>query len=105
MSNLRRNLAIAFACLIFLLLVLASRVWGRFFTIPTSAMADSVPVGAYIYTFNTQKVQRNDIIVFRYPLEEGDIAQKTPYLKRLIGLPGDSLQVKEGKVYINVQAE
>lgn len=105
MSNLRRNLSIAFACLIFLLLVLASRFWGSFFIIPTSGMEDTLPVDSYIYTFNTQQVQRNDIIVFRYPVEEGDIAQKTPYLKRLIGLPGDSIQVKEGKVYINAQAE
>lgn len=39
--------------------------------------------------------QRGDIVVFRHPVNGED------YIKRLIGLPGDKIQVKGGILYIN----
>ncbi len=39
---------------------------------------------------------RQQIVVFRAPLPENP-----DYIKRLIGLPGDNLEIKEGVVYIN----
>ncbi len=47
-------------------------------------------------------VERRDIIVFNYPYEPyRPIDKKTNYVKRCVGIPGDSLQVKLGYVYIN----
>jgi signal peptidase I len=40
--------------------------------------------------------QRGDVIVFRLPRDPG-----TTYVKRLIGLPGDRIQMKKGRLYIN----
>ena len=39
---------------------------------------------------------RGDIIVFRLPKDDS-----TDYIKRVIGLPGDRIQMKEGLLYIN----
>jgi signal peptidase I len=45
--------------------------------------------------------QRSDIVVFHYPPESGPVDQKTHYVKRLVGCPGDTLRVREGRVVVN----
>jgi signal peptidase I len=45
---------------------------------------------------NSKPVQRGDIIVFRKPGHEG-----IDYIKRAIGLPGDRIQMRSGRLYIN----
>ncbi len=62
-----------------------------------------------------QKIKHNDIVVFSWPVDTvnafrpyGDgkyhykpIDKKSNYVKRCVGLPGDSLEVRNGYVYIN----
>jgi len=45
------------------------------------------------YRFN--EPQRGDIIVFRYPRNPQEY-----FIKRLIGLPGEKIQIKDGDVYV-----
>jgi signal peptidase I len=46
-----------------------------------------------------QAPQRGDIVVFKLPRDNS-----TDYIKRLVGLPGDRIQVKAGALYVNDQA-
>ena len=44
--------------------------------------------------------ERGDIIIFRYPVDEKEI-----YIKRVIGLSGETIEIRDAKVYINDSEE
>jgi len=56
-----------------------------------------VLVNKLSYSFH--QPERGDIIVFYPP--DSDIAKEGPYIKRIIGLPGETVEIKEGMVYIH----
>ncbi|MDO9260799.1 MAG: signal peptidase I [Flavobacteriaceae bacterium] len=79
--------------------------------IPSYLKKPSLP---YFRIPGFQKIKRNDIVVFSWPADTvryfGDhsgihiqkpIDKKSNYVKRCVGIPGDSLEVKDGHVYIN----
>lgn len=45
--------------------------------------------------------QRGDVIVFKAPASEPCAAEECEYIKRVIGIPGDRIMVKEGQIYLN----
>ena len=65
---------------------------------PTLFPGDYVIVNKLAYRFN-HTPQRGDVIVFKYPPDPDAI----PYIKRIIGLPGDQVHIADGKVFINDQ--
>lgn len=49
-----------------------------------------------------QGVERNDMVVFNYPLEdEFPVDKKMNYIKRCVGLPGDKIVVDQGTLLVN----
>lgn len=46
-------------------------------------------------------IKRNDVAVFNYPMEERVISQKEHYIKRLVGMPGDTLELKAKHLFVN----
>jgi signal peptidase I len=49
-----------------------------------------------------QSIKNNDVVVFNYPGEDDrPVDKKTNYIKRCIAIPGDSLKIVNGVVYIN----
>lgn len=91
------------------------------FSIPSGSMMPTLLVGDYLfvskwsYGYSRYSMplspdlfdgrilgsapDRGDVVVFRKPREED-----TDYIKRLVGLPGDRLQMREGILFINGQA-
>lgn len=72
----------------------------QFFVIPSASMeptlteGDMIAANKIVYRFSEPK--RGDIIVFKYPLDP-----ERDFVKRLIGLPGEKLQIKSSTLYIN----
>src|SRR6187399_2161852 len=62
------------------------------FSLPLSPNLFSGRIGAF------SKPERGDIVVFRLPKEDS-----TDYIKRVIGLPGDKIQMVDGILHINAQ--
>ena len=50
-------------------------------------------------------IERNDIIVFNVPSEVKPISQKTNYIKRAVGVAGDTLELRDKILYINGERE
>jgi signal peptidase I len=63
---------------------------------PTLNVYDRLIVNKYVYHFREPK--RLQVVVFKYPLDP-----KNDFVKRIIGLPGEKLEIKFGKIYINDQ--
>lgn len=61
---------------------------------PTLYNEDNLLVDKLSYRF--KPIERFDIIVFEYPHDKD-----THYIKRVIGLPGETVQIVDGKIYIN----
>lgn len=61
---------------------------------PTMIEGDHVVINKIIYKISSPK--RNDVVVFS--LDEN---QEIHYIKRIIGLPGEIVQILDGKIYIN----
>ncbi|MGO9804484.1 MAG: signal peptidase I [Steroidobacteraceae bacterium] len=73
---------------------------------PTLLDGDFIIVNKYAYGLRlpvlnrkfvaTGEPQRGDVVVFRYPLDPS-----TNFIKRLVGLPGDHVEVRDNRIFIN----
>ncbi|WP_310410109.1 signal peptidase I [Chamaesiphon sp. OTE_8_metabat_110] len=69
--------------------------------LPTLAVGDRLVVEKLSYY--THPPQRGDIVVFVPPpqLQEQGYLEDQAFIKRVIGLPGEKIAVKNGRVYVN----
>jgi len=76
--------------------------------IPSESMAPTLQVGDRLIveklSYEFHLPQRGDIIVFQAPAELKSQNLHDDLIKRIIGLPGDVMQVKAGQVLINGKA-
>lgn len=79
--------------------------------VPTGSMQNTINIGDHLFVnkfifgkptpvlgslLPTREIKRGDIIVFKWPNDH-----KTNYVKRVIGVPGDTVQVKGRRVLVN----
>ncbi len=115
-STLKENI-ITIVLAVFIALIIRS-FWLEPFRIPSGSMYPTLQVGDYLFVskysygysrysfpaglplfdgrFFYSEPKRGDIVVFKFPKNTN-----TDFIKRVIGLPGDRVQVKKGRLYIN----
>lgn len=77
----------------------------RPFNVPNNSMAPAIPAGSNVimegFTLRGRNPERGDIVVF----DPSDSVTKTPpgtlWIKRVAALPGEQVEIREGKLYIN----
>ena len=97
------------------ILALFVRTWAvQAFKIPTGSMENNLLVGDHLLVdkfvfapaptaleralLPVREVKRGDVIVFKYPMEP-----ERDFIKRVIGLPGETVELRNKKVYVNGQ--
>ena len=69
-------------------------------TVPTGSMENTIMPGDDLFGFRLayqfSEPKRGDIIIFKYPDDEEE-----KYVKRIIGLPGQTVRISNAKVYID----
>ena len=72
--------------------------------IPSESMEQTIMTGDRVFGNRLAYVfgdpERYDIIIFKYPDNEKEL-----FIKRIIGMPGETVEIKDGKVYINGSKE
>jgi signal peptidase I len=86
-------LAVAIFLFIYLLILQPHRIKGESME-PNFFDAEFILTDKVSYRFG--KPQRGEVIVFKAPPE-----MEEEYIKRIIGLPGESISIKDNKVFIN----
>lgn len=97
---------------IFLIVLVLRAFLVEPFRIPSGSMIPTLLVGDFILVnkfgygirlpvINRKIIEigdpaRGDVVVFRYPEDPS-----TPFIKRVVGLPGDRIQYKEKRLYVN----
>jgi signal peptidase I len=63
---------------------------------PLISDQERIFINKFVYRF--EPIERGDVVVFWYPLD-----RSKSFIKRVVGLPGDLVDIREGRVYINGQ--
>ena len=62
--------------------------------LPRLEDSDRLFINKFVYHF--EAIERSDVVVFHYPRDP-----EKSYIKRVIALPGDTLRIDHGRVYVN----
>ena len=72
--------------------------------VPSGSMENTIMTGDRVVgnrlSYLTKDPERYDIIIFKYPDDESQL-----FIKRIIGLPGETVEIRDGHIYIDGSSE
>src|SRR5499425_1734083 len=86
-------IAIGLALVIIIFLSQPVKVEGTSMA-PLLSDQERIFINKFVYRF--EPIQRGDVVVFWYPLDH-----TKSFIKRIVGLPEDTVEIKEGRVFVN----
>jgi signal peptidase I len=89
-------IAIGLALVIIVFLYQPVKVEGTSMA-PLLSDQERIFINKFVYRF--EPIQRRDVVVFWYPLD-----RSKSFIKRVIGLPGETVEIRQGIVYVNGRA-
>ena len=87
------SIAVLFCFFLITFVAQAFRVQGTSME-PLLRDGDRIVVNKFVYRF--QPIERGDIVVFWYPQDPS-----VSFIKRIVGLPGDLIEIRSGRVFVN----
>jgi signal peptidase I len=95
--SLLRDIAISvvFAVILIVFIYQPVKVEGTSM-MPGLTNQERIFINKYEYKLSADAIQRGDLVVFHFPLD-----QSQSYIKRVVGLPGDTVQIVRGTVFVN----
>ena len=66
---------------------------------PTLTDQERIFINKFTYQFGLGSIDRGDMVVFWFPLDPSK-----SYIKRVIGVPGDTVYIDAGRVFVNDRA-
>lgn len=96
----RKNIFIILLCFIIVFITLEINKIMIFSHIPSESMQPTINSNALVIGIKSayvkKKPQRGDIVFFKYPFDKS-----TYYIKRIIGLSGERIEIKGGEIFID----
>jgi signal peptidase I len=94
-----RDLAISilFAVILIVFIYQPVKVEGTSM-MPSLTDQERIFINKFTYRFGIGEIERGDMVVFWFPLDK-----TKSYIKRVIGLPGDRIEIENGAVFVNGQ--
>jgi len=86
-------IAIGLALVIIVFLYQPVKVEGTSMA-PLLSDQERIFINKFVYRF--EPIQRGDVVVFWYPLDHSK-----SFIKRVVGLPGEAVEIRQGAVYVN----
>src|ERR1051326_3431966 len=91
-------LSVVIAIIVILFLYQPVKVEGTSM-MPALTDQERIFINKFVYRFHFGDIERGDMVVFWYP---GDPSKS--YIKRVIGVPGDRIEIDRGTVFLNGKA-
>ncbi|MDX1936262.1 MAG: signal peptidase I [Flavihumibacter sp.] len=94
-------------CGIVILILIVIRFMGiiQWYNIPTTSMEPTIPLNTTCLSSNIPSIQKKDVVVFKRIVTENEMpgrgGEKMHFTYRIVATGGDTLQIKNGLVYIN----